>query len=171
MYASPCGKSSNVSDDTPKLLAKTSLGVDENQSVIENVLFSEKLPLSNTRINSAPFSMPFNACGMPAGIYQSSFSCTISIQILPSRYTEVNRTSPLITNVHSASLCQCISRTPPGVKRMLTPATCLEIGNSRSVTSRDQPPCYIRTCVSEYENFILSSVPPSVAGGTIISGF
>ncbi len=43
------------------------------------------------------------------------------------------RQLPAITYAHSASLCQCSSRMPPGVRRMFTPAISVAIGSSRVV--------------------------------------
>ncbi len=60
---------------------------------------------------------------------------------------------------HSACLCQCSSRTPPGVRRMLTPAIVVEIANSRCMTSRDQPPSRIFMCASANENRRFGSEP------------
>src|SRR6266566_1565200 len=73
---------------------------------------------------------------------------------------------------HSSAVCQCSSRTPPAVSLMLTPAMDLETGSSRTVTSRDHPPSYVRLFAKEngYLKFctkLLESVP----GGQIESGF
>src|SRR5690242_17567471 len=45
---------------------------------------------------------------------------------------------------HSACWCQCSSRTPPGPRRMLTPAMVVEILKSSWVICRAQPPSWIR---------------------------
>src|SRR6266550_6763407 len=73
---------------------------------------------------------------------------------------------------HSLAVCQCSSRTPPAVSLMLTPAMDLETGSSRTVTSRDHPPSYVRLFAKEngYLKFctrLLESVP----GGQVESGF
>src|SRR5580700_577916 len=47
-------------------------------------------------------------------------------------------------NAHSAKTCQCNSRRPPAVSRMLTPAIVSEIWKSNCVTCRAQPPFWIR---------------------------
>ena len=72
---------------------------------------------------------------------------------------------------HSACLCQCSSRTPPGFRRMFTPASVVATGNSRAVTSRVQPPSSRRMGASENENRRLGMVPRSVSGGRSMSGF
>src|SRR5438309_9610746 len=73
---------------------------------------------------------------------------------------------------HSAEVCQCNSRTPPAVSLMFTPAIDFETGSSRTVTSRDHPPSYVRLFAKEngYLNVgtrLLESVP----GGHMESGF
>src|SRR5206468_6395552 len=73
---------------------------------------------------------------------------------------------------HSPAVCQCSSRTPPAVSLMFTPARVLETGSSRTVTSRDHPPSYVRLFAKEngYLKFwtrLLESVP----GGHVESGF
>src|ERR1700685_3892841 len=65
---------------------------------------------------------------------------------------------------HSAAVCQCSSRTPPAVSLMFTPARDFETANSRTVTSRDHPPSYVRLFAKEkgYLNVgirLLVSVP------------
>src|SRR5207248_9185831 len=51
-----------------------------------------------------------------------------------------NPRCPVNMMAHSPAVCQCSSRTPPAVSLMFTPASVLETGNSRTVTSRDHPP-------------------------------
>src|SRR5580704_10371125 len=51
---------------------------------------------------------------------------------------------PYVTNAHSANSCQCSSRMPPEVRRMLTPVIVVEIWKSYWVTCRAQPPFWIR---------------------------
>src|SRR3954471_12124080 len=73
---------------------------------------------------------------------------------------------------HSADVCQCNSRTPPAVSLMFTPAKVLETGSSRTVTSRDHPPSYVRLFANEngYLKFC-TRLLESVRGGHIESGF
>src|SRR5437667_8810104 len=73
---------------------------------------------------------------------------------------------------HSAAVCQWSSRTPPAVSLMFTPAMDFETGSSRTVTSRDQPPSYIRLFASEngYLN-VGTRLLESVLGGHMESGF
>ena len=52
----------------------------------------------------------------------------------------VMRALPYSMYAHSASLCQCISRMAPALRRMSTPAMLVEMGSSRTVISRVQPP-------------------------------
>jgi hypothetical protein len=66
----------------------------------------------------------------------------------PWASTAVIRAEPAIMYAHSASLCQCISRMPPGLRRMFTPASCVATGSSRTVTSRAQPPDSTRLCAA-----------------------
>lgn len=51
---------------------------------------------------------------------------------------------------HSLSLCQCSSRYTPGPRRMFTPASSTDVGSSRTVVSRAQPPSSSRMCESVY---------------------
>src|SRR5713101_8400026 len=74
-------------------------------------------------------------------------------------------------DAHSASLCQCNSRIPPGFRRIFTPAIDLETGNSRTVTCLVQPPDWRHMWAMPNENFRFGIVPRSVTGGTRISGF
>src|SRR5437879_12874349 len=73
---------------------------------------------------------------------------------------------------HSAEVCQCSSRTPPGVSLLFTPAVVLETGSSRTVSSRDHPPSYVRLFAKEngYLKF-WTRLLESVLGGQIESGF
>src|SRR6266536_2137298 len=84
----------------------------------------------------------------------------------------VSRAEPYSMNAHSSAVCQCNSRTPPAVNRMLTPAMVLETGNSRTVTSRDHPPRYVRLLANEngYLKFC-TRLLESVSGGHIESAF
>ena len=105
------------------------------------------------------------------GKNQRSPALTSAAKLWPSLSTAVMRALPASMNDHSASLCQCSSRTPPAVRRMLTPAIVLAIGNSRCVTSLDQPPGRIFMCVSANEKRRFGIEPWSVAGGVRKSGF
>src|SRR2546430_10889247 len=60
---------------------------------------------------------------------------------------------------------------PPGFRRIFTPARVVAMGNSRAVTSRDQPPGWSRLRAMPNENFRLGIVPESVLGDVRISGF
>src|SRR3954463_12952493 len=71
---------------------------------------------------------------------------------------------------HSAAVCQCNSRIPPAVSLMFTPAVALEIGNSRTVTSRDHPPSNTRLFESENGYLKVGTAPVSVSGGTFTCG-
>src|SRR6267378_2292267 len=73
---------------------------------------------------------------------------------------------------HSPAVCQCSSRTPPAVSLMFTPAMDFETGNSRTVTSRDHPPSYVRLFAREngYLN-VGTRLLESVFGGHAESGF
>src|SRR6202044_3800553 len=74
-------------------------------------------------------------------------------------------------NAHSAPTCQCSSRIPPLIKRICTPAIFFEIGRSRTVTCRVQPPPSIRLCASE-NGYLNGGCPPeSVFGGHTESSF
>src|SRR6266446_1430096 len=73
-------------------------------------------------------------------------------------------------NAHSEKTCQCSSRTPPAVNRMLTPAIVSEIWKSACVTWRAQPPFWIRfgALLKDAQNCGMS--PTSVAGGDDAAG-
>src|SRR5882672_8870385 len=73
---------------------------------------------------------------------------------------------------HSSAVCQCSSRTPPAVSLMFTPARVLETASSRTVTSRDHPPSYVRLFANEngYLN-VCTRLLESVAGGHWESAF
>src|SRR3954447_15877341 len=73
---------------------------------------------------------------------------------------------------HSADVCQCNSRTPPAVSLMFTPARVFETGSSRTVTSRDHPPSYVRLFAKEngYLKFC-TRLFESVPGGQMESSF
>src|SRR5438034_3007103 len=156
---------------TPKFLASTLRGVCLNKSVIRKVSFSEKLPLSNTSRNSQPSSKPWIECGMTEGKFHRSPSPTSSMKVRPCSSTAVMRARPASMYAHSASLCQCISRMPPGFRRMLTPASSVATGSSRTVTSRAQPPVRRRLRALAKENLRLGIVPLSVEGEASRSGF
>ena len=53
---------------------------------------------------------------------------------------------------------------------MLTPAIAVEIGSSRIVVWRAQPPSSRRMWLSEKDHFRFGIVPWSVAGGEIVKG-
>src|SRR5437899_886000 len=73
-------------------------------------------------------------------------------------------------NAHSEKTCQCSSRTPPAVSRMLTPAIVSEIWKSACVTWRAQPPFWIRfgALLKDAQNCGMS--PTSVGGGEDAAG-
>src|SRR5580658_6243395 len=74
-------------------------------------------------------------------------------------------------NAHSAAVCQCNSRTPPAVSRILTPAIVLETSSSRTVTSRDQPPSCNRLWPKANGYLKVCTPPASVGGGFPAEGF
>src|SRR3954469_5373151 len=80
------------------------------------------------------------------------------------------RHDPYVMKAHSAKTCQCSSRTPPAVSRMLTPAMVSEIWKSACVTCRAQPPFWIRfgALLNDAQNCGRS--PTSVAGGDDAAG-
>src|SRR6266550_2816980 len=80
------------------------------------------------------------------------------------------RHDPYVMNAHSAKTCQCSSRTPPAISRMLTPAMVSEIWKSACVTCRAQPPFWIRfgALLNDAQNCGRS--PTSVAGGDDAAG-
>src|SRR5438105_3127373 len=73
-------------------------------------------------------------------------------------------------NAHSAKTCQCSSRTPPAVSRMLTPAMVSEIWKSAWVTWRAQPPFWVRFGALLNEAQTCGRSPTSVAGGENAAG-
>src|ERR1700745_4390501 len=77
---------------------------------------------------------------------------------------------PYVTKAHSANSCQCSSRNPPDVSRILTPAIVSEIGKSNWVTCRAQPPFWIRfaALLNDAQNCCMSLV--EVAGGDTAAG-
>ncbi len=81
------------------------------------------------------------------------------------------RAFPLSMMAHSASTCQWSSRTPPAVRRISTPAMVVEIGSSRTVTWRVQPPPSTRLRARENEYLNGRTIPLSVEGGHAESGF
>ena len=137
----------------------------------ENVLSSLKFPSSKTSRNSQPSpSRPWIECGMPDGKFHRSPSPTSSWKARPSSSMAVIRARPLSMKAHSAGLCQCSSRTPPALSRMLTRARSVEEGISRIVVCRDQPPSLILMWLSAKDHLKVGSVPLSVAGGLSLSG-
>src|SRR5580658_1976369 len=110
-------------------------------------------------------------CGTPGGKSHKSPSPTSLTKLLPSWSTAVMRALPFSMIAHSASTCQWSSRTPPAVSRISTPAMVVEIGNSRTVTCRVQPPLSIRLCAREKEYLNGLTVPLSVEGDHSESGF
>src|SRR5467141_3536235 len=80
------------------------------------------------------------------------------------------RHDPYVMNAHSAKTCQCSSRTPPAVSRMLTPAMVSEIWKSACVTWRAQPPFWIRfgALLNDAQNCGMSLT--SVGGGDDAAG-
>ena len=117
-----------VSAGTPKLSARMSGCVCAIQSVKSSVLNSDALPSSKHRMNSQPSSpMPCSECGRPAGKYHRPPWCTSSTLARPFASMVVMRQEPAVTMAHSAKRCQCSSRMPPRVRRMLTPAISSEI--------------------------------------------
>src|SRR5271168_4267311 len=81
------------------------------------------------------------------------------------------RALPYSMMAHSASTCQCSSRTPPAVSRISTPAMVVEIGKSRTVTWRVQPPLSRRLREREKEYLNGFTLPLSVGGHHSESGF
>ena len=81
------------------------------------------------------------------------------------------RAFPYSMMAHSASTCQCSSRTPPAVNRISTPAMSFDIGRSRTVTWRVHPPLSIRFLDSANEYLNGFTLPLSVEGGQTESGF
>src|SRR6266404_2287403 len=77
---------------------------------------------------------------------------------------------PYVTYAHSAKVCQCSSRRPPAVSRMLTPEMVSEIWKSACVTCRAQPPFWMRfgALLNDAQNCGMSFV--SVAGGDEAAG-
>src|SRR5579864_772971 len=172
MNNSRAGSSFNACGDTAKFFANTSRGVCAIQSDSDTVVYSEKLPSSKTNRNSAPSgASPWIECGIPVGKYQRSPSLTSATKLLPLASMAVRRAFPYSITAHSAAACQCNSRIPPAVSRILTPARDFEIGNSRTVTSRDQPPWCNRLWESENGYLNVGTEPASVAGGALESGF
>src|ERR1700740_2712378 len=77
---------------------------------------------------------------------------------------------PYVTKAHSANSCQCSSRNPPDVNRILTPAIVSEIWKSYCVTCRAQPPFWIRfaALLNDAQNCCMAFV--EVAGGDTAAG-
>jgi len=81
----------------------------------------------------------------------------------------VIRTRPLSTKPHSAGLFQCSSRIAPALSRMLTQASCVATGISRTVVCRAQPPGSSLLWLSANDHLRFGIVPWSVFGGTSLS--
>src|SRR4029453_7251625 len=77
---------------------------------------------------------------------------------------------PYVTYAHSANSCQCSSRMPPEVSRILTPVIVSEIWKSYWVTWRAQPPFWMRFAelLNDAQNCGMSFV--DVAGGDTAAG-
>src|ERR1700759_2375690 len=71
---------------------------------------------------------------------------------------------------HSAAWCQCSSRMPPDVSRMLTPDISLEIAKSSTVTWRAQPPFWMRFEALLNDAQVVGMPPTSVAGAACADG-
>src|SRR3954454_23152860 len=110
--------------------------------------------------------------GIPLGKNHRSFCFTSATKLLPSLSIAVIRAFPLRMSAHSPAVCQCSSRQPPAVSLMFTPASVLETGSSRTVTSLDHPPSYVRLLANEngYLKFC-TRLLESVGGGHMESGF
>src|SRR6201987_2361304 len=91
-------------------------------------------------------------------------------RLFPQPARTVMRHVPYVTYAHSANSCQCSSRIPPEVSRMLTPAIVSEIWKSNWVTCRAQPPFWIRfaALLNDAQNCCRSFV--EVAGGDTAAG-
>src|SRR6476620_4238738 len=87
-----------------------------------------------------------------------------SMKLRPWGSMAAMRALPDSMNAHSASLCQCSSRYAPAFSRMFTPAKVVATGNSRTVTSRAQPPVWRRLCAAAKGNFRFGRLPESVGG-------
>src|SRR5262245_58935162 len=84
--------------------------------------------------------MVWIACAWPFGKYQRSPGPWFATSVSPSGSTTVTWQWPAKMYAHSAELCQCISRTPPGLRYRCAPAMSVAIGNPLVVMSRAQPP-------------------------------
>src|SRR6201987_6344145 len=71
---------------------------------------------------------------------------------------------------HSAPWCQCSSRMPPAVRRMLTPEISLETAKSSTVTWRAQPPFWMRLDALLDDAQVVGIPPTSVAGAACADG-
>src|SRR5579885_1885905 len=72
---------------------------------------------------------------------------------------------------HSAAVCQWSSRMPPAVRRMSTPASGLETGDSCRGNSGDEPPLG-RRLWPKANGYLKGGMPPaSVGGGKTELGF
>src|SRR5882757_7022900 len=71
---------------------------------------------------------------------------------------------------HSDARCQCSSRMPPAVSRMLTPEISSEMAKSACVTWRAQPPFWMRRGELLNDAQFCCRPPTSVAGGDTADG-
>src|SRR6202000_2852064 len=71
---------------------------------------------------------------------------------------------------HSAAWCQCSSRMPPAVRRMLTPEISFEMAKSSTVTWRAQPPFWMRFDALLNDAHVVGMPPTSVAGADCADG-
>src|ERR1700759_286127 len=108
--------------------------------------------------------------GMPGGKNHKSFSLTSVTKLLPSKSTQVMRAFPYSMKAHSEAVCQCSSRKAPAVWRVSTPASVVDTGSSRCVTSRDHPPSCRRLCAMEKGYLNVCTPPASVGTGLLELG-
>src|SRR6516162_852992 len=80
------------------------------------------------------------------------------------------RQLPYVMIAHSDAWCQCSSRMPPAVRRMLTPDISLEIAKSSTVTWRAQPPFWMRLDALLNDAQVMGMPPMSVAGADCAEG-
>jgi hypothetical protein len=91
--------------------------------------------------------------GTPGGKSHKSHSPRSLTKLLSSWSTAVRRAFPFSIMAYSASTCQWSSRTSPAVSLISTPAMVVEIGTSRAVTCRVQPPA-VNSLVGEGERIL-----------------
>src|SRR5699024_3917452 len=95
--------------------------------------------LSHTRVESGGFSRETTVRELPI----STTLAGVNMHLEPGAVRELHwhkEAEWAYIYAHSASLCQCNSRTAPGSKCIFTPANVVEIGSSRTVVSREKPP-------------------------------